>query len=53
MSITDMILCEMANFEYQAKLTKLYEEYKKAAPLLKYKLYMRLKHYGVEVQYDY
>lgn len=53
MSIIDLILYEMMNFDYQAKLVRLYERYEKATPLMKWKLYNELKHYGVKVKYEY
>lgn len=53
MSVEQMILYIMDNFEYQAKLEKLYNKYKNSSPLVKYKLYWELKHYGVEVEHGY
>lgn len=49
MSIEQEILYVMDNFEYQAKLNRLYNKYRSSSPLMKYKLYWKLRYYGLEV----
>ena len=52
MTLEDEILLVMSNFIYQKKLYNLYKKYLISSPLVRYKLYLELKHYDIEVSYE-
>lgn len=53
MSIEDLIIRQIQEFERTFKIEKLIYNFKRSAPLEKYVIYMKLKKIGVNMPYDY